>query len=95
MYQGLYLSVSSLIKHTVTAVISLIYEKVNSVKVCITADLSVTEIRKFGRVTKNWLHVERTEHSRIPRVAMEYKAKGKRDTGCPKTRWKDQQVLQN
>jgi hypothetical protein len=35
----------------------------------------------------NWLqHVKRMEHSRIPRMALEYKPKGKRDMGRPKTR---------
>jgi hypothetical protein len=44
---------------------------------------------------KNWSHVKRMEHARIHRKAMEYQPKGKRDIGRPKTRWKDQQRLQD
>jgi hypothetical protein len=45
---------------------------------------------------KNWLHhIKRMKHSQIPRMAVEYKPKGKHDIGRPKTRWRDQQNLQN
>ena len=53
----------------------------------------VDEIQSYQ---KNWLqHVKRMEHSRIPRKALEYQPKGKRDVGRPKTRWRDQQHLQD
>jgi hypothetical protein len=53
----------------------------------------VDEIQSYQ---KNWLqHVKRMEHSRIPRMALEYQPKGKRDVGRPKTRWRDQQHLQD
>ena len=43
----------------------------------------VDEIQSYQ---KNWpQHVKRMEHSRIPRMALEYKPKGKRDIGRPKT----------
>jgi hypothetical protein len=53
----------------------------------------VDEIQSYQ---KNWLQrVKRTEHSRILRMAMEYKPKGKSDIGRPKTRWSDQQHLRD
>jgi hypothetical protein len=51
-----------------------------------------TEIQRYQ---KNWLqHVTRVEHSRIPRMAPEYKPKDKRNICQPKTRWRDQRHLQ-
>jgi hypothetical protein len=45
---------------------------------------TVVAIRNYE---KKWLqHVKRTEHSRIARMALAYKPKGKRDIGRPKTR---------
>jgi hypothetical protein len=45
---------------------------------------------------KNWLqHVQRMEHSRVPRMALEYQPKGKSNTAQPKTRWWGQEHLQN
>ena len=45
---------------------------------------------------KNWLQrVKRTEHTRILRMTLEYKPKGKSDIGRPKTRWRDQKHLQD
>jgi hypothetical protein len=53
----------------------------------------VDEIQSY---LNNWLqHVKRMEHSRIPRMALEYKPKIKRDVGRPKTRWRDQEHLQD
>jgi hypothetical protein len=44
----------------------------------------------------NWLqHVKRMEHSRTPRMAMDYKPKDKRDIDRPKTRCRNQQHLQD
>ena len=44
----------------------------------------------------NWLQrVKRIEQSGTPRMALDYKPKGKRAIGRPKTRWKDQQNLQD
>jgi hypothetical protein len=57
------------------------------------ADHIVDEIQNYQ---KTWLqHVKMMEHSRIPRMALEYQPKGKRDIGRPKTRWRDQAHLQD
>jgi hypothetical protein len=51
-------------------------------------------VHKIHSYQMNWLHVKTMEHSRIPRMALEYQPKGKREIGRPKTRWRDQQHLQ-
>jgi hypothetical protein len=54
---------------------------------------TVDEIQGYQQ---NWLqHVKRTEHSRIPRKALEYKSKGKSDIGRPKARRSNQQHIQD
>jgi hypothetical protein len=57
------------------------------------AEHTVDEIQRYQ---KNWLqHVIRMEHASIPRMALEYKLKGKCDIGRPKTRWRDKWHLQD
>ena len=43
----------------------------------------------------NAIEINRIKHARIPMMALEYQPKGKRDVGRPKTRWSDQQHLQD
>jgi hypothetical protein len=53
----------------------------------------VDEIHSYQ---SNWLqHIKRTEHSRIPMMALEYQPKRKRDIGRPERRWRDQKHLQD
>jgi hypothetical protein len=57
------------------------------------AEHIVDEIQSYQ---KNCLqHVRRLEHARIPRLALAHKPKGKRNIDRPKTRWRDQQHLQD
>jgi hypothetical protein len=46
------------------------------------------EIKQYQR---EWLrHVERMDTDRIPKRALKYRPKGKRNIGRPRKRWKDQ-----
>ena len=48
----------------------------------------VEEIKQYH---KNWLqHVQRTDTNRIPKQALQYRTKGRRNIGRPKKRWKNQ-----
>jgi hypothetical protein len=48
----------------------------------------VLEIKQYQR---EWLqHIEGMDRDRIPKQALKYRAKGKRNVGCPRKRWKDQ-----
>jgi hypothetical protein len=49
---------------------------------------SVTKIIK--RYQKKWLqHVQRMETNRLPKQALIYRPKGRRNIGRPKKRWRD------
>jgi hypothetical protein len=53
---------------------------------------SVLEIKQYER---EWLqHVERMHRDRLPKQALEYKPKGKRNIGRPRKRWKNQLHLE-
>ena len=48
----------------------------------------VKEIRQYQ---KKWLqHVQRMDRNRIPKEALRYRTKGRRNIGRPKKRWRDQ-----
>jgi len=48
----------------------------------------VKEIKQFQ---KKWLqHVQRMDTNRISKQALRYRPKGRRNTGRPKKRWRDQ-----
>jgi hypothetical protein len=48
----------------------------------------VLEIKLYQR---EWLqHVQRMDTDRIPKQALKYRLKGKRNIGRPRKRWKDQ-----
>ena len=37
---------------------------------------------------QNWInHLERTDNTRLPKHALNYKPRGRIDRGCPKKRW--------
>ena len=40
-------------------------------------------------------HVQRMDTSRLPKQALQYKPKGRRNIGRPKKRWKDQLHLED
>ena len=44
---------------------------------------------KLREYRQGWLnHLDRMDDNRIPRMALQYKPKGRRRIGRPKTRWK-------
>jgi hypothetical protein len=46
------------------------------------------EIKKYQ---KKWLqHVQRMDTNRVPKQALQYRPKGRRNIGRPKKRWRDQ-----
>jgi hypothetical protein len=50
------------------------------------------EIKQYQR---EWLqHVERMDTDRIPKQALKYRPKGKRNIGRPRKRWKDRLHLE-
>ena len=47
-------------------------------------------------VKKKWLqHVQRMDTNRLPKQALQYKQKGRRNIGRPKKRWRDQFHLED
>ena len=46
-------------------------------------------------VPKKWLHVQRMDTNRLPKQALQYKPKGRRNIGRPKKRWRDQLHLED
>jgi hypothetical protein len=47
--------------------------------------------KKIKQYQQKWLqHVERMDTNRIPKQALQYKPKGRRNIGRPRKRWKDQ-----
>ena len=54
---------------------------------------TVKEIKQYQ---KKWLqHVQRMDINRIPKQALQYKPKGRRNIGRPRKRWRDQLHLED
>jgi len=58
----------------------------------------------MGPVLRRWnlactlsrlLHVQRMDTNRLPKQALQYKPKGRRNIGRPKKRWRDQLHLED
>ena len=57
------------------------------------AQNTVKEIKQYQ---KNWLHhVQRMDTNRLPKQALQYKPKGRRNIGRPRKRWRDQIHLED
>ena len=63
-------------------------EKNQCIKEKTGAQNIVEEIKQYQ---KKWLqYVQKMEINRIPKQALQYRPKGRRDIGRPKKRWRDQ-----
>ena len=63
-------------------------EKNQCVREKTVAQNIVKEIKQYQ---KKWLqHVQRMDTNRIPKQALQYRTKGRRNIGRPKKRWRDQ-----
>ena len=48
-------------------------------------------VKEIKQYQKKWLqHVLRMDTNRLPKQALQYKRKGRRDVGRPRKRWRDQ-----
>jgi hypothetical protein len=48
-------------------------------------------LKEIKQYQENWLqHVQRMDTNRLPKQALQYKPKGRRNVGRPKKRWRDQ-----
>jgi len=48
-------------------------------------------VKEIKQYQKKWLqHVQRMDTNRIPKQALRYRTKGRRNIGRPKKRWRDQ-----
>jgi hypothetical protein len=48
-------------------------------------------VKEKKRYQEKWLqHVQRMGTNRIPKLALQYKSKGRRNIGRPRKRWRDQ-----
>jgi len=48
-------------------------------------------VKEIKQDKKNWLqHVLRMDTNRIPKQALHYRPKGRRNIGRPRNRWRDQ-----
>jgi len=59
---------------------------------CIKEKTESTEHSKGNKqYQEKWLqHVQRMDTNRLPKQALQYKPKGRRNTGRPRKRWRDQ-----
>jgi hypothetical protein len=74
---------------SILELIKLNHQRNTTIREKVKVEHIVDEIQSYQT---NWLQqVKRMEHARIPRMALEYKPKGKRDIDRPKTRWGDEQ----
>ena len=52
--------------------------------------------KEIKQYQKKWLqHVQRMDTNRLPKQALQYKPKGRRNIGRPRKRWKDQLHLED
>jgi len=53
-------------------------------------------VKEIKQYQKKWLqHVHRTDTNRLPKQALQFKPKGRRNIGRPRKRWRDQLQLQD
>jgi len=53
-------------------------------------------VKEIKQYQENWLqHVQRMDTNRIPKQALQYRPKGRRNIGRPRKRWRDQLHLEN
>ena len=53
-------------------------------------------VKETKQYQKKWLqHVQRVDTNRLPKQALQYKPKGRRNVGRPRKRWRDQLHLEN
>jgi len=51
---------------------------------------------KHYNINQKWLqHVQRMDTNRLPKQALQYKPKGRRNIGRPRKRWRDQLHLED
>ena len=64
---------------------------------CIREKTGVQSIvKEIKQYQKKWLqHVQRTGTNRLPKQALQYRPKGRRNTGRPRKRWRDQLLLED
>ena len=64
---------------------------------CIRQKMGVQNIvKEIKQYQKKWLqHVQRMDTNRLPKQALQYKPKGRRNIGRPRKRWRDQLHLEN
>jgi len=63
-------------------------EKYQCIREKTRAQNIVKEVKQYQKM---WLqHVQRMDRNRIPKQALKYKPKGRRNIGRPKKRWRDQ-----
>ena len=53
-------------------------------------------VKEIKQYQKKWLqHVQRMDTNRLPKQALQYKPKGRRNIGRPRKRWRDQLHLED
>ena len=53
-------------------------------------------VKEIKQYLKKWLqHVQRMDTDRLPKQALQYKPKGRRNIGRPRKRWRDQIQLED
>ena len=53
-------------------------------------------VKEIKQYQETWLqHVQRMDTNRIPKQALQYKPKGRRNIGRPRKRWRDQLHLED
>ena len=64
---------------------------------CIRGKNRSTEYSKGNKtIPEKWLqHVHRMDTNRLPKQALQYRPKGRRNTGRPRKRWRDQLHLED
>ena len=83
----------NLIKHLNELITKLDKEKNQCIREKTGAQNTVKEIKQYQ---KKWLqHVQRMDTNRLPKQALQYKTKGRRNVGRPRNRWRDQLHLED
>jgi len=68
-------------------------EKNQSIRQKTGAQNIVKEIKQYQ---EKWVqHVQRMDTNRLPKQALKYKPKGRRNIGRPRKRWRDQLLLED